>query len=135
MTKSSKQNASGRPLSPHLSIYKLSITMVMSIVHRITGAALFFGLAGLVLWLIALANGVASFNVAQSLLTSYIGILIAFGFSWALIHHMLGGIRHFIWDMGKGLEPKTRMQIAWSTLIGSVGLNIALWVIGAICFA
>lgn len=105
--------------------------MMMSIVHRITGAALFFGLALVVFWLLALSGGSESFQTAEWIATSFIGYIIAFGFTWALIHHMLGGIRHFIWDTAKCLEPEMRNKLAWMTLIGSAGLTILIWIIGA----
>jgi succinate dehydrogenase / fumarate reductase cytochrome b subunit len=90
-----------RPLSPHLQIYKPTLTMMMSIVHRITGGALYFGMLLVAWWLIAASspNGYARF---QWFASSWIGRLILFGYTWALIHHMLGGVRHLIWDLGYG---------------------------------
>lgn len=119
-----------RPLSPHLQIYKPILTMVMSILHRITGAALYFGTILLAWWLIAAAAGPAYFDFVNGIYGSFIGRLILFGFTWALVHHMLGGLRHFIWDMGAGFGKEAREWLAKATIIGSVVLTLVLWVIG-----
>ena len=83
-----------RPLSPHLQIYKPMLTMMMSIVHRITGGALYFGTLLLVWWLIAVAAGPNAYATLQWFMESLFGRLILFGYTWALIHHALGGIKH-----------------------------------------
>mgnify|MGYP001794634611 FL=1 len=119
-----------RPLSPHLQIYKPILTMVMSILHRITGAALYFGTILLAWWLIAAAAGPTYFDFVNDLYGSIFGRLILFGFTWALVHHMLGGLRHFIWDMGAGFGKEAREWLARATIIGSVTLTIILWIIG-----
>ena len=118
-----------RPLSPHLQIYKPMFTMMMSITHRITGVALFFGSILFVWWLTAAAHSDAWFNLVQSFFYHWFGRLILFGFTWALIHHVLGGIRHFIWDVGKGFELKTVELMAKLNLAGSIILTILLWVL------
>jgi succinate dehydrogenase / fumarate reductase cytochrome b subunit len=118
-----------RPLSPHLQIYKPTITMVMSIFHRVTGAALFFGTLLLVIALVALASGSSAFGTVQAIYGSIIGKLILFGYTWALFHHMCGGIRHFIWDTGAGLERETRMKLAWASLFASLGLTVAAFIL------
>jgi succinate dehydrogenase / fumarate reductase cytochrome b subunit len=118
-----------RPLSPHLQIYKPTITMVMSILHRVTGAALFFGTLLLVIALVALASGSSAFGTVQAIYGSIIGKLILFGYTWALFHHMCGGIRHFVWDTGAGLERETRMKLAWASLFASLGLTVLAFII------
>lgn len=119
-----------RPLSPHLSIFRPLITMVMSIVHRITGVGLYFGMLFLAWWLIAAASGPAAFDTANAFFGSWFGRLILFGFTWALIHHLLGGIRHLIWDTGAGFAPPVANRLAWATIVGSVVLTLLVWVIG-----
>ncbi len=119
-----------RPLSPHLQIYRPMLTMMMSIVHRISGAALYFGMLLLAWWLISAAAGPNAYAKVEAFMGSIAGRLVLFGYTWALIHHMLGGIRHLIWDMGRGFGPQEREWLAAATLVGSVGLTIALWVIG-----
>ena len=124
--------AAARPLSPHLSIFRPLITMVMSIVHRITGAALYFGMILLAWWLIAAATGPRAFSTAGALFGSWFGLLILFGFTWALLHHFLGGIRHLIWDTGAGYSHRARNGLAWATLIGSVVLTLLVWAVALI---
>jgi succinate dehydrogenase / fumarate reductase cytochrome b subunit len=116
-----------RPLSPHLQIYKPSITMVMSILHRITGAALFFGTFLVILLLVALASGKEAYGVALAVYGSWFGKLVLFGFTWALFHHMMGGLRHLIWDTGAMLERDTRMKLGWASLVGSAALTVITW--------
>src|ERR1700712_836565 len=119
-----------RPLSPHLQIYKLIPTTVMSIVHRITGAALYFGTLLVVWWLIAAASGQAYFDWVSWFLGTIIGRLILLGYTWALLHHMLGGFRHFMWDLGYGFEKKFSTKLAIATLVGSLCLTVIVWAIG-----
>lgn len=119
-----------RPLSPHLSVYRMTLTMMMSITHRITGAALFFGTLLLTWWLLAAASGPTAYAKVQAFTGSIIGMLILFGYTWALIHHMLGGIRHLIWDTGRGFGPAEREWLALANLIGSIGLTLVIWIVG-----
>jgi succinate dehydrogenase / fumarate reductase, cytochrome b subunit len=119
-----------RPLSPHLFIYKPMLTTMMSIVHRITGAALYFGTMLMVWWLIAAASGPNAYARMGSFMNSWFGRLILFGYTWALLHHMLGGIRHFIWDTGRGFGPQEREWLAQATLAGSLILTAVIWVLG-----
>ena len=122
--------AASRPLSPHLTVFRPIITMVMSIVHRITGMGLYVGMLFLAWWLIAAASGPEAFATVNGFFGSFFGRLILFGFTWALLHHMLGGIRHLIWDAGYGFDLKTADRLAWGTLIGSASLTIIVWIIG-----
>jgi len=119
-----------RPLSPHLQIYRITLTMAMSIVHRITGAGLYFGMALVAWWLTAAASGPNAYAMFEAFIGSLIGRLILFGYTWALIHHGLGGIRHLIWDMGRGFEPAERELLTLASLIGSIALTIVIWAVG-----
>ena len=116
-----------RPLSPHLSIYARQINMVMSIVHRLTGAALYFGTLLLAAWLIAAAMGEAPFAFVSAVFAHPIGMLVLFGYTWALAHHMLGGVRHLIWDTGRGLQIRQVDVLCWLTVFGSAALTLAIW--------
>ncbi len=118
-----------RPLSPHLQIYKPQISSVLSILHRITGAALGIGLLLLAWWLIAAASGPAAFATAQGFLGSWLGRLILFGFSWALFYHLLNGIRHLGWDMLWGLDLPTMHKTGWAVVIGSAVLTVLVWIV------
>jgi succinate dehydrogenase / fumarate reductase cytochrome b subunit len=132
MSETHLKAAESRPLSPHLTVWKPTITYVMSIVHRITGAGLYFGMAFLAWWLAAAASGPEAFSWADAFFGSFLGRLILFGFTWALIHHLLGGVRHFIWDTGAGLDLPTANRLGWATIIGSVSLTLIVWIIGYI---
>ena len=117
-----------RPLSPHLQIYRPMLTMMMSIVHRITGSALYVGMLLIAWYLIAAASGEAAFSRAYSAAASIPGQVVLFGFTWALLHHFLGGIRHAIWDTGVGMDARGREWLAWGTLIGGIVLTIGVWI-------
>jgi succinate dehydrogenase / fumarate reductase, cytochrome b subunit len=119
-----------RPLSPHLQIWRWTLPMALSIVHRFTGAALYAGSALLVWWLVAAAIGPDQFEIAQTVFSSWLGLLILFGFSWALIQHLLGGLRHLMWDTGRGLDLPTVFQSGWAVVAGAIGLTLLLWIIG-----
>jgi succinate dehydrogenase cytochrome b subunit len=121
---------SHQPLSPHLQIYSPMLTMMLSIVHRLTGAALYFGTLLLAWWLIAAAVGPQYFAFVQDFMGSYLGRLILFGYTWALIHHMFGGLRHLIWDTGRGFELATAELMARLTIGGSVITTLVIWVLG-----
>lgn len=119
-----------RPLSPHVQIYKPMLTMMMSIVHRITGVALYFGMVLFAWWLLAAASGAEAYATVQAIYGSWIGMLILFGFTWALVHHMLGGLRHLIWDTGRGFELEHVELMAKLNLAGSVVITVLLWIVG-----
>ena len=119
-----------RPLSPHLSIYRPPMTMAMSIAHRISGAALYVGVLLLAWFLIAASADASSFAVFSGFISSFIGQIILFLVTWALFHHLVGGVRHIIWDSGYGLEKPLRDQMAWATLIGGFALTVLVWIIG-----
>jgi succinate dehydrogenase / fumarate reductase, cytochrome b subunit len=119
-----------RPLSPHILVYRWPLPMAMSIAHRITGGALYLGTLLMAWWLLAAAAGPNAYARVAAFMGSFLGRLILFGYTWALIHHMLGGIRHLIWDSGYGFGAKEREWLALATLIGSIGLTLVLWAIG-----
>ncbi|MGN6304703.1 MAG: succinate dehydrogenase, cytochrome b556 subunit [Mesorhizobium sp.] len=118
-----------RPLSPHLTVYRWPITMTMSILHRITGGALYVGTLLVAWWLTAAATSESYFAFVDGIVHSWFGLLVLFGFTWAMFHHLLGGIRHFIWDTGAGLEKHTASKLGWATIIGSVLLTLAVWAV------
>ena len=127
---SSASGAAARPLSPHLSAYRMTLTMMMSIVHRITGGALYVGSLLLAWWLLAAASGPNAYATFQSVASSFIGRIVLLGYTWALVHHMLGGLRHLVWDTGHGFGPAEREWLARANLAGSIALTIVLWIVG-----
>jgi succinate dehydrogenase / fumarate reductase cytochrome b subunit len=119
-----------RPLSPHLTIYRPTMTMAMSIAHRISGAALYLGVLMLAWFLIAASADASSFAVFSDFIASFIGRVVLFVVTWALFHHLVGGLRHIVWDAGYGLDAPLRDQMAWATLIGGFALTVLVWIIG-----
>ncbi len=119
-----------RPLSPHLQVYRLMFTFVMSGFHRVTGAVTYFGFLLVVWWLLAAAAGPNAYAQVQWAMGTWIGRLVLLGFSWGLIHHAFGGIRHLIWDTGRGFEPNEREWLARATLFGSITFTVLVWAIG-----
>jgi succinate dehydrogenase / fumarate reductase cytochrome b subunit len=122
--------SAARPLSPHLQIYRPMLTMMMSIMHRITGVGLYFGVILLVWWLTAASISDGYFDFVQGFFGHWFGRLLLFGFSWALIHHTLGGLRHLLWDTGRGFDLNLVEWLARANLAGSIVLTLLLWVIG-----
>ena len=117
-----------RPLSPHLSIWRWGPHMLVSILNRVTGAGLAtLGAAALVWWLAAAASGKDAYGTFVGWATSWIGIVIGVGLSWAFFFHLLGGIRHFVMDMGAGFELSTNKFWANMTMLGSVLLTALFW--------
>jgi succinate dehydrogenase / fumarate reductase cytochrome b subunit len=120
--------ASGpRPLSPHLSIYRFTWLMTASIIHRLTGAALYFGTLLLLGGLIALSLGADAYQAFYNCAHSLFGKLILFGFTWALMQHAFGGLRHLIWDTGRGLDVPTARALAIASFIGSLAFTFLIW--------
>ena len=116
-----------RPLSPHIQIYRWTPTMVASIAHRATGVALYAGTLLLAAYLLAAAGGGVAFANVSGFFGSIIGKLILFGYTFALMLHLLGGIRHIIWDTGYGFDANVRDKLAWGSLIGAVVLTVLAW--------
>ena len=118
---------SSRPLSPHLSIYRWPITMALSILHRATGVALSVGLIVLAAWLMHIAAGPDSYLDFQILMSSLFGRLLLIGWTFAFFFHFANGIRHLIWDTGRGLEKASASQGAWFVIIAAVAATVVFW--------
>ena len=116
-----------RPLSPHLTVYRPMLTMMMSIAHRITGGALYVGTLLLVWYLVAAASGGTAFATVSWFMGSFLGQLILFGFTFALLHHFFGGVRHLIWETGHGFDAPMRERLAKGTIICSVISTVFLF--------
>jgi len=101
--------------------------MTMSIFHRATGLANYAGMALLAIWLVAAASGQDALNGVNFIYGSWLGHVVLFGFTWSLVHHMLGGLRHFVWDSAAMMEPGQRESLAWATIIGSVAITLLIW--------
>ena len=117
-------NNSNRPLSPHLDIYQYQITWTVSIMHRLTGVAMLFGLLLIICWFLAAAFNETVFRFIDYFLQSWMGLFIIFGSLWAFWFHFLNGIRHLFWDAGFGFNLETVARSGWTVVIGSILLTI-----------
>lgn len=121
-----------RPLSPHLQIYKWSPTMAASIAHRVTGVALYAGTLLLAYYLLAAAGDVHSFNFVSAIFGSFLGQLVLFGYTFALLLHVMGGLRHAFWDAGHGFDADTRDKLAVGSFAGAAILTVLVWIVSFI---
>lgn len=116
-------NRGNRPLSPHLQIYRPQLNSITSIFVRITGNGLIVGAILVVWWLMAAASGAAYFEMIDGLITSVLGDIVMSLSVLALWYHALGGVRHLVWDTGRGLDVETSDKMGWAMIIGSVALT------------
>ena len=117
-----------RPLSPHLTVWKWGPHMLVSILHRVTGAGLaVVGGAAFVWWLLALAGGAESYAYFGEWATHWTGLVVAVGLTWAFFQHTLSGVRHFVMDVGAGYALDTNKFWATMTLAGSLVLTSLFW--------
>ena len=121
--------ARARPISPHWQIYRWQIGNSLSILHRLTGIALAFGLIALCYWLVSLAGGVGPYATAAKLFASPVGIIGLIGWTFAFLYHLLNGVRHLFWDLGLGFERAQRHASGWFAVLGALGLTLCLWVL------
>ncbi len=119
-----------RPLSPHLQIYRWQLTSVMSILHRASGVALSLGAILLVWWLVAAAEGADSYASVQTFLGSWFGRVLLFGWSVALFYHLCNGLRHLVWDTGRGLELRSVYASGWAVVAATAVLTVIAWIAG-----
>jgi len=119
--------ATKRPLSPHLQVYRPQITSMLSILHRMTGVALGIGTFLFTYWLTSAAYGPEAFDRAQAVMGSWFGLLVLFGFTFALFYHLSNGIRHLFWDIGMGYEMTTLRRSGLFVIVFSVALTVATW--------
>jgi len=123
------QNTPPRPLSPHLQVWRWHVTMLSSIMHRVTGSASVAGIIAIAAWLVCLALGRETYTLFLTYAASRLGLLVWFGLSLAGFVHLTGGLRHLIWDLGFGFQPKNADALAtWTMLLGVV-LTIAFWAV------
>ena len=118
-----------RPLSPHVSIYRLTrYTLITSFANRITGGVLSVGLLALIYWLTCLARGARAYARAQELLGSDLARLVYAAVIAAFAYHLVAGVRHLIWDTGRGFGPSEREWLVAANLIGSIAITVLLWI-------
>lgn len=119
--------SASRPLSPHLQVYRFSLLMAMSIIHRITGTGLYIGFGLFAWWLLALASGPSAYELFCTCAASIPGRIVLFAATWGLFHHMFGGLRHLVWDTGAGLNVPCAKNIARLCVVVPIALTIGVW--------
>lgn len=128
MAEPSTKTANPRPLSPHLQIYRWPLGMAMSIMHRMSGAALAVGTLILVWMLAAAAAGPGAWDSFQAVVMTPFGLLALFGWSVALFYHMCNGVRHLVWDTARLFAVKHANAAGWAVLVMTAALTALLWV-------
>jgi succinate dehydrogenase / fumarate reductase cytochrome b subunit len=118
-----------RPLSPHLSIYRWPITMTLSILHRATGAGMAVGLVVLAIWLHSAASGAGDYDQFVALMSTLVGRILLIGWSFAFFYHLANGIRHLVWDSGRGFAKHQANASAWFVLVFSVASTVVFWMV------
>jgi len=117
-----------RPLSPHVMLYRWDISNGLSIVHRMTGFGLSFGAIALVAWLVSIAAGYDAYSIINNLFGSIIGILALFAWTFCFFYHLCNGIRHLLWDIGKGYDKRHARLSGVFVLAIALVLTAGLWV-------
>ncbi len=121
-----------RPMSPHLQVVKLPFTAKLSILHRATGAALYFGIILIVITLLSAVFGEKSWGIMHGILSSWLGKLVLLGFILSLYYHLCNGIRHLFWDFGKGLELEQANKSGIAVVVISIILTIITWLVASL---
>ena len=116
-----------RPLSPHLQVYRLPLPALMSISHRASGVVMSTGTVLVALWLVMLAAGENTFNIAQQFVSHPIGKLVMFGYSMALFYHACNGIRHLFWDAVIGLDIPSIYRTGYLTIFLAIVFTLTFW--------
>ena len=114
-----------RPLSPHLQVYRLPRTAILSITHRMTGVALSGGILVLTYWLTSATYGADAFATAQSVIGSWFGQVVLWGLLFSLYYHLCNGLRHLMWDSGAGFDLPTVHRTDLLVIGGAIVLTAA----------
>ncbi len=119
----------GRPLSPHLSVFRWPITMALSILHRAAGVAMSVGLIAYAVWLMAAAGSPELYGWLQEFFSSILGQLMLIGWSFAFFLHLANGIRHLVWDTGRGIDRANANTSGWLIVAFTVVATALFWVL------
>lgn len=117
-----------RPLSPFMN-YRYQYTMVLSFMHRVSGCAMSAGLLLFVYWLASAGASADSHARAQAVFAHPVTRLALIGFSFAFFYHLLNGVRHLVWDTGRGFEKRTARRSGWSVFISAVIVTSLFWIL------
>jgi succinate dehydrogenase / fumarate reductase cytochrome b subunit len=119
-----------RPLSPHLGIYRFMYTMTLSILHRISGVWMAFGLVALVAWLCGAAAGEGEYARTAAVLGSALGKILLLSWLAAYCYHFVNGLRHLAWDAGIGLEKgSARRSARVAVIVALVAFGVAAYLL------
>jgi succinate dehydrogenase / fumarate reductase cytochrome b subunit len=126
-----KTPAQSRPLSPFMlgQYYRFQWTSLLSFGHRLTGIGLSLGTALVAVWLIALAGGADWYAAVAPHIKAWYGQVLLICWTWALMYHLLNGIRHLFWDIGRGFALKTAERSGIAVVTGSLVLTAAAWAV------
>ena len=125
------KEADSRPLSPHLMNWKWHVTMASSIFHRASGVALYIGTFVITAMIVSAAMGPDAYGVVEGLVFSIFGKIVMFGFTAAIVYHLLSGIRHMMWDGPRvGFSPTVASTWSWFNILGTIVISAGIWAIG-----
>ena len=117
-----------RPLSPHLQVYRWQVSNTLSIVHRLTGVVLSLGGVALVVWLLALASGQSAFVELSWAFSSFLGQLSLVGWTFSFCFHLCNGLRHLVWDAGRGFDKAVARRSGLVVVAAAVFMTLVFWV-------
>jgi succinate dehydrogenase / fumarate reductase cytochrome b subunit len=126
------QSVDPRPLSPHLQVWRWHATMASSIFHRASGSINYIGAILVTVWLVLLAAGPDAYAVFENLMAGPVGLLVKlalFGFTLSLTYHLFNGIRHLVWDLGKGFDPKGSNQRSMIIIVAAIVVTVGIWIL------
>lgn len=118
-----------RPLSPDLQIYRPQLTSILSFSHRVTGIALSVGTLLLISWLMAAAAGPQAYSTFQRFISSWLGLVLMFGWTFSFFFHLCNGLRHLVWDAGYGFELRSIYVSGWTVVVVSTTLTVGAWIV------
>jgi succinate dehydrogenase / fumarate reductase, cytochrome b subunit len=114
-------------MSPHVQVWRWHITMLSSILHRVSGVALYVGALILAGGALALASGPEAYDIFRALLGGWLGKVVLFGLTLAIFYHLAHGIRHLVWDAGLGFTPKTSDATAVAEIAFTLVATVVAW--------
>ena len=124
-------NRGNRPLSPFMigKYYRPQLTSMLSITHRLTGMINVAGALGLVVWLLCVAAGPDAHAAFMGHAGAWYGLILLFGWSWTLAYHLCNGLRHLVWDTGRGFDLPTVYRTGYAVIAGSLALTALVWLV------
>ena len=120
-----------RPLSPHTTIWRWHLTMATSILHRVSGCALYGGGLILAVWAMTLAAGPEAYGTFKAVMGSFPGKIVMFALTLAVFYHLAKGVQHLIWDTGHGYKLETANMGAMITIAFAIVATIVVWILAA----